>query len=169
MKLKTKIFILTLIIAHIYIPSNAINTFKLLDDYRFAKDNFNWVKKDFYFYLDYKCKEKNIDPLFALAIAQVESGGKNIISKRNKNGSHDYGIFQVNEIHTKKHFELLNYKHNIDKAMSYLNLCLKKAEGNKYLACIYYNGGINCNVNKYTSPYPLRVLKKYNEITIDYF
>ena len=168
MKTKT-IGVISIIFVLMCTPSIAVNSFRLLDDYKFAKDNFKWVKKDFYFYLDYKCKEKNIDPLFALAIAQVESGGKNIISKRNKNGTRDFGIFQVNSVWKKDSKDLLNYKTNIDIAIPYLKKCMEKANNNKYIACIYYNAGMNCDISKYKSVYPLKILEIYEKITTELF
>jgi len=162
--MKYRIVFIILIILHIAIPSIAFNPFKTLDNYKFAKYNFKWITKDFYFYLDNKCRQYGIDPLFALSIAQRESNGKNIVSRKNRNGTRDWGYFQVNGTHLPKNkrHQLLNYKTNINKAMWYLNLCLKKSRGNKKLACIYYNAGLNCKVYKYKKSYPKDIVKMYN-------
>ena len=171
--MKIKIIILVLGICFFCIPSIAHNS-RILDEYSFAKDNFKWVKKKFYYYLDYKCMKKKIDPIFALAIAQTESGGKNVISRKNRNGSRDYGRFQVNSVHMpKRPRKLLNYKINIDKAMYYLGLALKKAKGDLGLACIYYNAGLNCNVGKYRRSkklmkYPKKILRIYRSLTVSF-
>lgn len=168
--MKFKIIIVSILICYSYIsPSIAYNNMKFIEDFKFAKYNFKWVKKDFYRYLDYKCYKKNIDPLFMLSLAQVESRGRNIISKKNKNGSFDTGFFQINSVHSDKPKELLNYKKNINKAVWYMNLCIKKAKGDKKLACVYYNAGLNCNVKKYLSSkklrkYPKKILKIYNSM-----
>ena len=167
--MKIKIIMIALIICHFYIPSVAYNSFKLNDDYNFAKSKFSWLKKDFYYYLDLRCKGKDIDPIFALSVVQHESNGKNIISKQNRNGSIDVGFFQINSVHMPKNpRKLLNYRLNTRKALWYMSLCLKKAKGDKYLACIYYNGGLNCNVRRYkrnkNKDYPKRILKTYYNI-----
>lgn len=61
------------------------------------------------------------DAPIALAVAQTESG---IVSKqggRNRNGTYDWGIFQINDCHCKKiegdcHSQLLDPKFNINFA-----------------------------------------------------
>ena len=166
--MKYRIIIISLIILSIYMPGNAVNKYKFVDEYKPMKNSFTWVKKDFYFHLQNTCKKYNIDPLFALSIAQAESGGRNVVSKRNKNGTRDFGIFQINSVHLPKTpYQLLDYKINTNKAMSILRECLKKAKGDKRLACAYYNAGTNCNVKKYfqqRSAYPNKILKKYYSV-----
>ena len=126
-------------------------------DYKIVRNRFRWVKRDFYEHLQKRCKLYDIDIFFALSIAQVESGGKNVVSKKNRNGTMDYGIFQVNSVHGIHR----GYKKNIDIAMWYLRKCLKKSRGNKKIACIYYNCGLNCNLKSYKKDYPRRVMDVY--------
>ena len=165
--MKYRTIILSLIILSIYMPGNAVNKYKFVDEYKPMKNSFTWVKKDFYFHLQNTCKKYNIDPLFALSIAQAESGGRNVVSKRNKNGTRDFGIFQVNSVWEKRTYLLLDYKINTNIAIAYLKQCLKKSKGDKYMACVYYNAGLNCNVKKYLqnrSAYPNKILKKYYSV-----
>jgi len=165
--MKTKMYIGSILIFCLCMaPIVAHDSFKIPSYSSLAKKNFKWLKKDFYNYLEYKCYKKNIDPIFILSLAQVESGGRNIRSHRmNRNKTFDWGFFQINSVHSPKNpRRLLNYRVNIDIATWYLGKCLKKARGNKFLACIYYNGGTNCNVRRYmkkNSAYPKRIMKIY--------
>ena len=137
-------------------------------EYRYieTKQKYSWLKEHFFIYLSNKCLQKNVDIHLALAIIDTESDGRNIVSRKNRNGTRDYGYFQVNSVHmSDTPLKLLNYITNIDYGVSYLSQCLKKAKGQKILACVYYNGGMNCNVKRYltrkTGNYPLKVYSTY--------
>ncbi len=169
--MKLKLITLVLVVCFVYIPSIAHNS-RIADEYQFAKSKFKWVERDFYYYLDYRCNKKKIDILFALSLAQAESDGRNVRSrKKNKNGTYDWSRFQINELHMPKNpRRLLNDRIQINLATWYLGMALKKAKGDLELACIYYNGGLNCNVSAYRNSkelmeYPKKILKIYNSIT----
>ena len=60
---------------------------------------FSWLNDSLYDMYFYKGKKYNVSLQLALSIAQTESRGKKVISQKNKNGTRDYGRFQVNAIH----------------------------------------------------------------------
>ncbi len=166
MKTIIKIIITSVIAFNMCVPNIAHNSMQLQDDFTYAKSKFKWLEKDFYTYLEYKCKKKGIDPLFMLSLIQVESGGKNVVSKKNGNKTRDFGFCQINSVHSPKNpRRLLNYKVNLNIGTWYIGKALKKAKGNLRLACIYYNGGLNCNVRKYKNKwYPKRIVRIYNKV-----
>ncbi|MCR2039391.1 lytic transglycosylase domain-containing protein [Campylobacter helveticus] len=98
-------------------------------------------------------KRFGIDPQLLWTIAYKESRlNPNIISKKNKNGSYDIGIMQINSIHLprlKKQYgiskeDLLNPKINIFIGAEILKMCFNKHGLNeKAITC--YNGRIKNN------------------------
>ena len=98
-------------------------------------------------------KRFGIDPQLLWTIAYKESRlNPSIISKKNKNGSYDIGIMQINSIHLsrlKKQYginknDLLNPKINIFIGAEILKMCFNKHGFNeKAITC--YNGKIKGN------------------------
>ena len=81
------------------------------------------------------------------AIIQVESGGKNVVSGPNYDGSFDWGFMQVNE----KKFpsnprKLLKRDFNLDKGCEHLYYCFKASHGNLLIAFRKYNRGLNSGI-----------------------
>lgn len=85
--------------------------------------------------------KQGVDPALALAVAQHESGFNNIaISPKNKNGSRDHGVFQLNDKyhHLKNVYDPIE---NIAYGIKHLKGLLAGAKGNVAKALSDYNAG----------------------------
>lgn len=94
----------------------------------------------------YKCRsiEYKVPLTLALSLINAESKGKNIISKKNKNGTRDYGRMQINSVHKLNNpRKLLNDKINSKYGFWYLSKCFNKSIGNIPYAIRMYNQGLN--------------------------
>lgn len=110
-------------------------------------------------------KKFNIDPQLLWTIAYKESRlNPNAISKRNKNGTYDIGIMQINSVHLPRlkrvygidESDLLNPKINIFVGAEILKMCFDK-HGLNERAITCYNGRIKNN------PYGKEVLTLLKE------
>ena len=87
-----------------------------------------WLTDSLYDLYFYRSKEFNVDIKLAISVIRAESQGRKVISKKNKNGTYDYGRFQVNSVHFSQSPEsLLKDKLNSYYGFSYLSQCLKKS------------------------------------------
>lgn len=151
-----KYFNLGLLILLLYLFTEigtSVNTTKYIS-YKRYKQNYQWLTKSIYIYVRDESKKYDISISLIFAIIDVESQGRNIISKKNKNGSKDYGLMQVNSVHEKYPRKLLNIKYNIKKGISYLNDCFnmsQKRYGHVHITTIIrlYNQGFNGKVKYY--------------------
>jgi soluble lytic murein transglycosylase-like protein len=135
-----------------------------------SRDSFNNLKKQFvnldlytYKIIHIESQRYGVPKKLVCAIGQVESGWKNVIGKKNSNGTYDFGYMQVNSVHRKSNpYELLNPKTNIQFACSYLAICYKKARGDIKLTAYYYNRGYMAKLKGFNkSAYKERVYKQY--------
>ncbi len=105
---------------------------------------------------------RNIDPAFALAIAEHESGF-NPNAKNFSNIEKSYGLFQIN---TKAHPSYkggFNVDANIKYGMGILEDAIKKAGGDYTRAAAIYNGGVGGQNASIRKGYPKAVLSLMNK------
>ena len=137
--------------------------------YNNVKEEFNWMDKELYTYLVLKCDQKDLDPIFMLAVAQIESGGKNIRShNQNSNGTYDHGLWQINEVHVDYDIDkvllLYQMEYSTNMATDIMKVAIDESYRFKYIAAIKYNAGPNCDLKKYKNIYyPIKIMKKYNK------
>lgn len=90
-----------------------------------------------------EAKRRGVPPELALAVVEQESGFNPFaISPRNKNGSRDHGLFQLNDKYhkLKNPYDALT---NIRYGIGVLKQCLDQAGGDVRKALSYYNAGVN--------------------------
>jgi len=118
------------------------------------EEQFKWLDKDLYYLIQSKSRKYNLDIRWVCSIIKAESNGKNIRSKyANPNGTYDWGIMQINEVHIRGANPriLLEKPLNIELGTWYLSRCLKRAKGNYMTATRMYNQGMNGNEALYTN------------------
>lgn len=129
---------------------------------------FPWLKgKKWLFSLYVKRSRQYGVPLkLALSLITYESGGRNVISRKNRNGTRDYGRMQINSVHMPRNPRaLLNDWVNSQKGFWYLGAAMKKAHGNIYTAVRLYNQGLAGKHWKYRNwGYVNNIVKKYRSV-----
>lgn len=109
---------------------------------------------------------KDLEPELICAIIKVESNGRNIIGKKNRNGTRDYSYMQICEVHYPKNpKKLMEVDFGIHKGTNYLMWAYNKAKGNIKITAQFYNGGLNHPIktkNKNVKRYANKVLHWYN-------
>ena len=112
----------------------------------------------------YRSIEYDIPIELALCLIDAESSGRKIISRKNRNGTRDYGRFQINSCHMPDNpRQLLNDTVNSKYGFSYLKKCLLKSSGNLKEAIRMYNQGLNGTRKYYKNwNYVEKVLMCYN-------
>lgn len=102
----------------------------------------------------------NVNPLLLLAIAKTESGFNKYAINKNKNGTIDYGMFQINSSNLKRLKIHPNYVINdvcyASKVASYMLSSCISTYGNTWRAVDCYNKGKNA---KNTSSYVWKTYK----------
>jgi Transglycosylase SLT domain len=112
-------------------------------DYQVLRKKYKWLKPGLYNLYKKRAAEYRIPLNLALAVIHAESRGKNVISKKNKNGSRDWGRMQVNSIHMKRNPRLLlNDKINSRVGFWYLSAAYKKSGYNLKETVRLYNQGL---------------------------
>jgi len=110
-------------------------------------------------------KRYGVDPYLLVAIASVESGFNPRAINRNKNGSVDYGIMQINSHWLKKYKIPTEWIwepcYNIHFGAMVLKRCMDAKKGNVKLAIDCYNKGDKAREN---SEYVLKVYKKHARV-----
>lgn len=133
--------------------------------YSYLVKCFSWLKYDTFIIIRKNAKKYKVPIELICAVIQHESGGKNIRSRRNYNGSRDYGLMQINSVHVSDCKTLYNIRKNIRIGSWYLSKCLKKAKGNVKEACRMYNGGLHNKRWKYKNwKYVNRIYRDYYKI-----
>lgn len=97
-------------------------------------------------YIERWSAEYGIDKRQIAAIMTVESRGDQYAVNKNKNGTTDYGLFQVNSTHLKNKNDLINRfdpDTNARIGLGVWKRALNKANGDIKLATRYYNGSID--------------------------
>lgn len=128
-------------------------------------DKHPWLNSDLQELYEKRSIEYNVPLELALCVVQAESDGKNVRSKkRNKNGTYDYGRFQINSVHMPNNPErLLIDEINSKYGFWYLSLCLKKSKNYLPDAIRFYNQGIHGKKRYYKRwEYVEEILKCYN-------
>ena len=120
------------------------------------------------FHSYYISKKYDIPLELTLSIISVESNFTNVISRKNRNGSRDYGYMQINnfahpEVSSKR---LMKIEINIEVGVKYLQYCLKVSNNDLATAVKMYNAGVSRIkkgiVPKSTQKYCSKVLNSYN-------
>ena len=142
---KKLIFITVVSILLLITPSHAFISKKEIKLYKRLSMQYEWLSLDLYNIILYESKVADFDPRLVASIVDVEPSGCNVISKRNKNGSRDYGVMQINSSHMKKGEEklYLNLNINIAKGISYFKECMKQSNYYLHESIRLYNAGIN--------------------------
>lgn len=89
-------------------------------------------------------QSKGLDPNFALAVATHESSlNPNAVGPVNKNGTRDYGLFQINDSNLSEYgiTQPLDPTQNIDAGTTLLKQLVDVYGGDKTKALIAYNAG----------------------------
>ena len=103
-----------------------------------------------------------LDYRLVLCIIHVESRFKNVKSMKNKNGTRDFGLMQVNNCH-RVLAEPLDIVSNIRFGCRYLFFCFRG--GTIADAIRRYNQGLNGKREKYNNwRYVAEILNKYIEV-----
>lgn len=110
-------------------------------------------------------KKYRVNPQLLWAIAKTESQfNPNALNQKNKNGSYDIGIMQINSIHLDElskygisENDLYNPRLNIHIGAKILKDCLNKHKDNLINGITCYNGGIENN------PYGEKVLNNLTQ------
>ncbi len=125
-----------------------------------------WLTNKLYKLYKQRSIEYNVPLKLAVKIVNVESNGRIVISRKNKNGTRDYGRFQINSIHMKNNPKsLLQDSINSKYGFWYLSLCLKKSKRDLIDTVRMYNQGSNGKAHKYKNwKYVVKVLKEYKRI-----
>lgn len=84
-------------------------------------------------------EDEGVDPNLALAIISKESSFRENLVSRNRDGSNDYGYFQLNSKWHKQHRGSL--KRHIQTALEFIKWCLKASSNNTRKALSRYNAG----------------------------
>jgi len=101
-------------------------------------DKFNPDYKDVSLIISSALKNK-IDPTLAIAVVIIESSFRKNAIHHNRDGSEDYGYFQLNGRWHKQHKN--NLAQHIETGVKYLEWCLKSSERNEAKALSLYNTG----------------------------
>ncbi len=125
-----------------------------------------WLTDNLYDLYYYRSKEYNVNINLAIAIIRAESNGRNVVSRRNKNGTRDYGRMQINGIHFPKNpRKLLNDKINSKYGFWYISYCLRESDGNIKKAIRLYNQGVHGKAKYYTNwKYVYKILDYYKGV-----
>ena len=104
----------------------------------------------------------DLDYRYVCALITAESNGKNVISRKNRNGTRDVGLMQVNCFTDE---EILKYKDlnaGIKEGTVRLKKAVEKSAGNLAEATRLYNQGINGKKEFYrNTAYVKRVMLYY--------
>ena len=146
----------------------------MASEFNYYSTYYNWLTTEIYFTVRKHAHRYNVPIDLVLAIIDVESGGRNIRSnRRNSNGSYDYGIMQINDVHLESDkFNSIGCFFDLDKNIEfgviYMRKCMDRSYDNKTLkydipAIIRrYNQGLNGNENNYNNwRYVVRVYDNF--------
>ena len=117
-------------------------------------------------------RNHNIDPHLLRAISIVESGGRNGLKVRNRNGSHDLGVMQINTVHlpyfAKMGISAHDLQYNACKNISAAAILLKTSL-RKHGMNIRGIGGYHSGTPHLRDRYGRKVLKVYQGLVKDYY
>ena len=129
-------------------------------------ESHSWLDDKLYNLYKSQSEKYKVPIEIAISVVQVESHGKNVVSRKNSNGTRDYGFFQINSVHKPDNpRKLLDHLENSKFGFWYLSQCLKKSHGHLPEAIRMYNGGLNNNRKYYKNwAYEQKILKNYLKI-----
>ena len=129
----------------------------------YLQTEYPWLSNDLYKLYNSRSEEYNVHLTLALAFIKHESNGKIVRSRKNRNGTRDYGRFQVNTRHKEDNpRELLKDELNSYYGFYYISRCLKHSNYNLPEAIRKYNQGINGTRSRYKNwKYVERILTTY--------
>lgn len=105
-------------------------------------EKYSWMGEKLYNLYKARSLEFGVSMRLATCLVQTESHGKIVVSKKNENGTRDYGRFQVNSVHKPVNTrELLWDRTNSRYGFSYLSKCIRKDHLPD--AIRLYNQGLN--------------------------
>jgi translation elongation factor EF-Tu-like GTPase len=113
------------------------------------------------------CQIENVEPELVLSVIKVESNFKIYATGKNKNGTIDRGLMQINSSNIDCDTVYTPEK-NIIEGVKILKWCLDKADNDVILALSYYNAGYG-KVKQYktgesTYKYISKIIKEYEEL-----
>lgn len=151
------IILIFFVVGSIVVPKK-INCSELYNKKQHMELNkhFPWLTKKYFCYL---LQGKNT--ALGIAIIHTETRGKNVRGRKNKNGTYDYGLAQINEVHVSDVRVLYNPAVNIRYMYMYLNKCLNTSD-NIFDAVRKYNQGVYGKSHLYKNwQYVVKVVKNY--------
>ncbi len=116
----------------------------------------------------------NVDTSLFVAVIKVESDFNPLAQNKNKNGSIDRGLCQLNNNTFKEltHEDFFNPEKNIKNGALFLKWCLNKSNKNLVKALAFYNTGIgnvrNRNVGETTLDYINKILKEKETLDLNF-
>lgn len=163
-EVKLRFFIMFLILSLIspafaFLDKTEINTYTKLSR------QYNWLNRDLFYIINYEGLNNGIDAAFICAIIDAETEGKNVVSKKNRDGSRDYGIMQFNSKNIKKgdEWKFLIPMHNIKYGVAELRECISASSGKIDDTIRFYNQGKNGKKEKYKNwKYVQKVFNNYD-------
>lgn len=103
-------------------------------------EKYDWIDSELYEIIRFNCQKYGTDINVVCAIIQIESAGNPKAFNKNRNGTHDVGLMQINSVHKVKN--VLDININISYGCKYLSECMKKSDS-LYQAISFYNTGYN--------------------------
>lgn len=136
-------FIIIFFFGQIYTQNLNLSKEEIIKKNHFQSE-FKWLDNKLYNLYKFRSLEHNVSLKLALCVVHTESKGKRVVSKKNKNGTRDYGRGQINTCHMPKNPKrLLKDSINSKYVFMYLRKCLKKAKGNISETVRMYNQGLH--------------------------
>ena len=159
---KEAIILLSVILAGMVCPTWSFLPERAEDEYHAMRKHFPRMTWEIYETVYATARRLGIDYKLVLCIIWRESNFKNVKSKKNKNGTHDLGIMQVNNCH-RVLAEPMDIVSNIRFGCRYLFYCFRS--GTIADAVRRYNQGLNGKRKDYKNwRYVAEVLNKYIEV-----
>lgn len=156
-------FCTLLLLFSIFSPvSLSDSTMYQLKEHQGLNNKFPWLSYTYYKLIKKQSIYKKISIELGIAIIETETQGRNVIGSQNKNGTYDYGLAQINEVHCKNPKILLIPEINIKFLFYYLHLCTIKSNNDLLHTIRLYNQGVNASAHTYKNwEYVAKVLYHY--------
>ncbi len=156
-----KYLLVTFLLYSFYTPLN-ISISKQLQHRDKLLKKYSWLDKKLYYLYRARSLEYGAPIELGICVVQAESNGRTIISRKNKNGTRDYGKFQINSVHMPDNPRaLLGDIINSRYGFWYLSLALNKTDLPD--AIRLYNQGLNGKRKYYKNwKYVRKILKCYS-------
>ena len=148
-----------------FLEIKAFSYFYVKNDYIIAYLKYTWINIEVFKKIKYYANKHNIDPLFACAVIQRESKGKQkAISKKGARGRFQVMPSHLSESKRQMTYLLYDDDINFNLGCNYLKLCLKKSKGNLIETLRMYNSGMNAKKDKYRNwSYVIDIINDYKD------